>query len=300
VTYWPSYNRSLVRRGEILFAYDFLDAWDSELARMNENKEGKKYRYPNSFILVIGYIRVYLHLPYRQTEGIIKATGKNIIPNHPSYGQICRRLSRLDIDSSSSRIEDDDDDDYDDIVIAIDSTGIKVTNRGQWLRDKWNIRKKGYLKIHVAVNVKTKEILSLEVTDEKVHDGKVMDKLVERILKSNNNMNINSVLADGSYDSNKNFKYLYEKKILPGIKIKKNSITSTKNTNTRNKEVTLQQQYFDRWKKKRKYGHRWMAETAFSSLKRMFGEYTYATKFQNMVKEMILKVSLYNLFRKMT
>ena len=104
MTYWPSYNRSLVRRGEILFAYDFLDVWDSELARMNENKEGKKYRYPNSFILVIGYIRVYLHLPYRQTEGIIKATGKNM-PNHPSYGQICRRLSRLDIDDGSSRID---------------------------------------------------------------------------------------------------------------------------------------------------------------------------------------------------
>jgi hypothetical protein len=30
---------------------------------------------------------------------------------------------------------------YGDIVIAIDSTGIKVTNRDQWLRDKWNIRK---------------------------------------------------------------------------------------------------------------------------------------------------------------
>jgi Transposase DDE domain len=105
-----------------------------------------------------------------------------------------------------------------DIVIAIDSTGIKVTNRGQWLRDKWNIRKKGYLKIHVAVNVKTKEILSFEITDEKIHDGKVMDKLVEHILKSNNNINIKSVLADGSYDNNKNFKYLYDKKILPGIK----------------------------------------------------------------------------------
>jgi Transposase DDE domain len=237
VTYWSSYNRSLVRRGEILFAYDFLDVWDSELAMMNENKEGKKYRYPNSFILVIGYIRVYLHLPYRQTEGIIKATGKNI-PNHPSYGQLCRRLSRLDIDSS--RIDDDDNnnDDDGDIVIAIDSTGIKVTNRGQWLRDKWNIRKKGYLKIHVAVNVKTKAILSLEITDEKIHDGKVMDKLVEHILKSNNNnINIKSVLADGSYDNNKNFKYLYDKKILPGIKIRKNSITSSKNTNTRNKEV---------------------------------------------------------------
>jgi hypothetical protein len=35
------------------------------------------------------------------------------------------------------------------IVIAIDSNGIKVTNRDQWMRDKWNVRKKGYLKIHV-------------------------------------------------------------------------------------------------------------------------------------------------------
>jgi hypothetical protein len=126
-----------------------------------------------------------------------------------------------------------------------------------------------------------------------------MDKLVENILKNNNNINIKSVLADGSYDSNKNFKYLYEKRILPGIKIRKNSITSTKNTNTRNKEVTSQQ-YFDRWKKKkRKYGHRWMAETAFSSINRTYGEYICATKFKNMVKEMILKVSLYNLFRRM-
>ena len=67
------------------------------------------------------------------------------MPNHPSYGQICTRLSTLDIDNSSSgRIEDDDDDDGD-IVIAIDSTGIKVTNRGQYQRDRWNIRKKGYL-----------------------------------------------------------------------------------------------------------------------------------------------------------
>ena len=54
------------------------------------------------------------------------------------------------------------------IIIAIDSTGIKVTNRGQWMQDKWNVRKrKVYLKIHVAVNIKTKEILALEVTDEK-------------------------------------------------------------------------------------------------------------------------------------
>ncbi|HXS59296.1 MAG TPA: transposase, partial [Candidatus Sulfopaludibacter sp.] len=47
----------------------------------------------------------------------------------------------------------------------------------------------------------------------------------------------------------------------------------------------------------RKYGHRWIAETAFSTIKRTFGEYVSATRFQNMVKEMMIKVSLYNLFR---
>ena len=41
-----------------------------------------------------------------------------------------------------------------------------------------------------------------------------------------------------------------------------------------------------------------MAETAFSTIKRMFGEYVSATRFDNMVKEMMIKVSLYNLFRR--
>ena len=33
---------------------------------------------------------------------------------------------------------------------------------------------KGYLKIHIAVNVKTKKILSMTVTDAYVHDNKVL------------------------------------------------------------------------------------------------------------------------------
>src|SRR5215212_9032319 len=105
---------------------------------MNENKNGKKYKFPDSFILVIGHIRVYFHLPYRQTEGIIKATGKSL-PDHPSYSQICiRTVNKFDISTKRS-----DDDDHDkNIVIALDSTGIKVTNRGQWIFDKWNIKKK--------------------------------------------------------------------------------------------------------------------------------------------------------------
>ena len=38
----------------------------------------------------------------------------------------------------------------------------------------------------------------------------------------------------------------------------------------------------------------WVAETVFSCIKRTFGEYVYSVKLENMVKEMMLKASLYN------
>jgi hypothetical protein len=89
---------------------------------------------------------------------------------------------------------------------------------------------------------------------------------------------IKSALGDGAYDSNANFRYLQEKGITPGIKIRKNSIVSPKNTTLRNREVIQQtKDNLLKWKKKkkRKYGHRWIAETPFSTIKRTFGEYMY-------------------------
>ncbi len=179
---------------------------------------------------------------------------------------------------------------------------VKVSRlqRGQWMQDKWNIGKKGYLKIHVTVNIKTKEIIALEVTDQKVHDGKVMKQLIEQVLNNNHNIKIKSFLGDGVYDSSENFQYLKEKRIRPIIKVKRNSIISSRNNKIRNKEVQLQTNDYHKWKKKKRYGQRWMVkETVFSSIKRMFGEYISAIRFQNMIKEMAIKVSLYNLFRRM-
>ena len=102
-----------------------------------------------------------------------------------------------------------------------------------------------------------------------------------------------------SYDTNNNFRYLEVERIKPAIKVRSNSIVSAKNNKLRNKEVLLQTKDLLKWKKKRKYGHRWIAETAFSTLKRTFCEYVSATRFENMVKEMMIKVSLYNLFRRL-
>jgi len=82
----------------------------------------------------------------------------------------------------------------------LDSTGIKVTNRGEWLpTHKWNVRK-GYLKIHVvAVDIKKKKIVSLDVTSEEVHeDDRMLKRLVDNASENND---VKRVIAYGAYDS---------------------------------------------------------------------------------------------------
>jgi hypothetical protein len=290
---WNKYNESLVKRGEVLLDFDVIDNWPTELEKMNQGKEGRKFVYPDSFIKLLGYMRAYFHLPYRQTEGVVREHASNTLPSIPDYSNINRRINRLDIkiddDANKSSLHDDH------FVIAIDSTGIKVSNRGEWIRHKWNV-KRGYLKIHLAVDIKKKRILSLHVTSEQVHDGKILPELIDDITIKQNKI-VNTVIADGSYDSNKNFQILSFKGIKPAIKIRKNSRCRKVNHYLRNKMVKIQKNNLQNWKVSVNYGKRWIAETVFSCIKRIFGEYVTAIRFENMIKELILRASLYNWFQ---
>ena len=237
---------------------------------------------------------MYFHLPYRQTGGIAQGHAKGKVPSIPHYTTINRRINRLDVkikdkDNKNNEFEDQ----Y--IVIAIDSTGIKVTNRGQWIRDKWNVRK-GYLKIHIVVNVKTKKILSIKVTDEHVHDSKMLPELVDEIIDSDSMTTIGKLFADGAYEGNDIFRYLSDNGILPCIKVRKNAIVGWKKGKSilRNLSVLTQRNDLQKWKDSVSYGKRWIAETVFSCLKRIFGEHVYSVRLKNIIQEMMLKASLYN------
>ena len=299
---WSEYNESLVRRGEILLGFDVIDNWGKELAKMNNGKIGEPFHYPDTFVLMLGYAKVYFHLPYRQTEGIVKGHAKNKIPSIPDFSTISRRMNRLDVkikndDENPNPLEEENG--Y--IIITIDSSGIKKTNRGQWMNKKWNIQnRKGYLKIHIAVDIKRKKILSMEVTDEHVHDNKMLPRLVDNVIKSYNDgfaVVVDRVLGDGAYDSNDTFRFLSENGIMSCIKVRKNSRVRWKTANLfRNLSVIAQRNDFERWKGSVSDGQRWIAETVFSSFKRMFGEYVYSVKMETMKQELLLKASLYNKF----
>jgi hypothetical protein len=287
---WRRVNEGLVKRGEILLDLRILDRWDSELERMNARKEGGRYVYPEIFVRLLGYVHLLFHLPYRQTEGFLKALRRfDSRIEVPDYSTIDRRVNRLGVKL--------DEEDYgNDLVIAVDASGVKVSNRGDWMRRRWKMRR-GYLKIHIAVDVKRKKILALEVTDEKVGDERMLQPLVEEASKKGK---IAKAIGDGAYDTRSNFHYLAEKGIEPIIKVRKNA--SSKAGGCILRKLVAQEYLHDpeAWKRRHGYGQRWMAETVFSTFKRTFGEYVSAKTMRNMANEIILKASLYNLLTGLT
>ena len=95
----------------------------------------------------------------------------NRIPAVPDFTSIHKRVNKLDITIDENSIGNDNE-----IILAIDSTGIKVANRGEWMRQKWHMRR-GFLKIHVGADVNTKKIVSLKITDDHSHDAAHLPEL---------------------------------------------------------------------------------------------------------------------------
>ena len=99
-----------------------------------------------------------------------------------------------------------------------------LVRRGEIMLSFDAIESKGFLKIHVAVDVKSKQITGLEITDDHSHNSKHFISLVEQ---SKQFGNVTKTLADGAYDTPDDFVYLYHEDITAGIKTRKNSSITT-------------------------------------------------------------------------
>lgn len=128
---WAVYNEALVRRAEILFSFGVLDRWDGELESMKDGKVGAPYRYPDSFIGCLVDIKHFLKVGYRQVQGIVRALSKSVKRlKAPDYTTLWERGSRLR-PSIDGRVGDCGGG----VVLAVDATGVKVHDRGEWMRE---------------------------------------------------------------------------------------------------------------------------------------------------------------------
>ena len=289
---WCIYNELLVKRGEFYLSFDFIDQWDDQLARVNAGKRGRPFQYPEPFIAWMARIHIFLQMPYRQMEGFVRNLA-TFIPGLKAadYTTLFRRIKDLDLSlpvEPRTLAED--------VIVAADSTGIKVTNRGEWMREKWQVRR-GWIKLHVMIDVETNQVLGLEITDESVPDDRMFVPLLDQTLQHCGEEHpVYRVLADGAYDRNELFTILEQREIASGIKTRADAATHSTGSPYRAECVRDRNRWggYRMWSWVTTYGMRWKGEGLFSSIKRIFGEGVRATSREGMFREIRMKVNGYN------
>jgi hypothetical protein len=293
---WKEYNDKLVKRGEFYISVDFIQHWDQELQEMNMDKRGSPFQFPQSFVEYTALLKIAFNLPYRQLEGVLSALSQYIPGLQAAdYTTLWRRIrGRIcEIEPLQPMIGSQDEDEG--VVVAIDATGMKVTRRGDWIRKKWKVRK-GWIKVHIAVHVNTKELLALEVTDEKVGDSKEFENLIEQAERTLNGRKIKRILADAAHDKRDSFNYIKKRGIESGIKTRKNASTRARGSPYRAQCVReVKKIGYDAWKAKYGYGMRWASEGYFSAVKRLCGEDMRATSKEGMIQEVKMKFLFYTM-----
>jgi len=125
---WRKYNKELVRRGEIL-----IDPETIAVTPSRKKKRGRPYTYPEQLIMLLLFLKFALRLPYRQTEGVARKTFGKLGIKIPNFRTLHYRLTKGEFGLKELPQVEELPNDF---VIVLDSSGLKVTNRGERLRRK--------------------------------------------------------------------------------------------------------------------------------------------------------------------
>jgi len=211
--YWSVVDERLIRRGELLLGLDFLEGYDAELTGLNVGKVGRPFKITVRYVEFLTVVRYLFSMPYRQLEGFTRALNR-LIPKLPpvDYSWVRRRMLRLNPSLRGSLRGS-----RGPITIAVDSSGVSVHKSGGWVT-RVHGKKKRYIKIHFAVDVKTKEVLAMEVTTDDVHDSEAA------LIKDSSKLRrVSKAVMDGAYNNSKAYNLLRRMSVKPIIKPRHNA-----------------------------------------------------------------------------
>lgn len=159
---------------------------------------------------------------------------------------------------------------------AIDSTGFDRDQPSRYYAQRAHYRVRS-LKVTALVDVETLYVTDVHCTTTKKHDARIGPQVARR-----NAGDLLSLAADRGYDAKAFRDELRANGVRPLIK---HCIHSALD-HAHNARIDAQS-----------YNRRWMAETAFSSIKRTLGAAVRARSWPLELREMILKCTVYNLRR---
>lgn len=285
---WREYNRKLVNRGSINFWFDkeCLKSWTL--------KSGCKGRpcFSKAVIQLGWMIKTVYRLSLRALQGFIESILKlmgteRVCPHYTLFSKRSNEAAGSLPKLSDGKV----------LEVAIDSSGLKIMGEGEWkVKIHGTDKRRSWIKIHIGVDTKTQDLVAIEVTDEKTGDSTVLSRLIDRAGKG-----IEKVFADGAYDSAECRKYLHKRKVQDCIPPRKNGkVKQEEGLEERNFALEIAslfgggQEGVNLWKKVSGYHKRSLAETAFSRLKRLFGERLNNKKFENLKAEATFRCHVLN------
>ena len=279
---WSLYNKRLVDRGRpSTYLLPAVENRGRDLRILNRNKVGRPYQYSTVEILAAFAVKCVLKLGYREASGIVLDYELAWhVKNSPNFRTIHWRIKKLKKSGIILSIRHRTVNDIDYIDVIIDSTGIKSRNDGEYRSTKYG-KIKEWMKLHIVADKKTRKILSIRVTRSNKGDTREFIPLLKPIKNK-----VRTVIADGAYDSEKNFEYCDKHNIIPLIPVRTNSKRGSKHRKQHveeqlglrrsskrglPKEIRIENQ--EKWKKESGYHARSVVEGVFSVFKNTFGEY---------------------------
>jgi hypothetical protein len=187
------------------------------------------------------------------------------------------------------------------VDVVVDSSGVKVYGEGEWRVRCYGVqRRRTWRKLHLAVDPQTQEIVAQVLTTKHVGDAGQVAPLLNQIESP-----VHKFYADGAYDHRHVFRTLAQQQIQPVIALRKNAAIQQHGNSAsprlpRDECIRQIRRYGRReWKRRAGYHRRSLAETAFSRLKRRFGDTFKNRRLDHQATEVALRCKLLNYFTRL-
>jgi hypothetical protein len=261
---WSQYNKALENRGSVNFWFssDAISEWRAAPS----NKAGRPFKFSDNTIFTLLILKFVYHLPFRQLAGFAKSLIKmlHVSIEVPHYSCINKRMKKLQIPThilSKRGITD----------IIFDTSGVRIYQSGEWKKEKYGGRRR-WKKIHLGINLETKEIIFAKATSEHTYDRRHIRDVLDR-----GNRRKGKLLIDGIADIHDLYDLAaeHQKDLLTPPRKGASPFTGAK---SRREHVNLihllggDNEARSIWAKLTGYNQRSHVEGAFSRWKRTFGE----------------------------
>jgi len=285
---WHQYNKSLVERGSLTFLID--PKVFKSLSPKKQKQRGRPLEFSDDLIALLLMIKIHYTLTYRSLEGFTRsvfALMKSCLVI-PTYSLVCKRAKALcnQLPQLSSRRPS---------TIIVDATGIKVLGEGEW---KVKIHGKGrprkWIKLHVAIDANTQEIVAEVSTDASVGDGSAFPAVFGQIKHR-----VRTVIGDGSYDGREIRQAIQDRKGRALIPPPKHAVCGGYDSDRDQAVCDIRALGGDIvaksiWGKFTGYSRRALVETTFSRYKKRFGGSAFSRTRERQIVENRLKCILLN------